>query len=643
MHRNTRDTLRQYFAMGLLSDPPPKRIVQDIAFDFADTAERRIYNQVSRYIERRYDELEREKAGKGFVMTVYRRRASSSPLALERSLERRREGLLRVMDRRAYDPDLLASDVPEALSIDDLPEEEAGLKISASLPADPQVARSELADLERVLEDLQALRGRDTKRDRFFDLLRQIIEDGRSVLVFSEYVDTLEYLRDNLVAHFGKSLGCYSGDGGQRWNGESWKQVTKDEITKALHKGEIRALICTDAASEGLNLQAAGAIINYDLPWNPSKVEQRIGRIDRIGQKLTDVRVVNLFLKDSVDDKVYRALRARCGLFEHFVGPMQPVLAKARKMLLGQEKVDLHALETAATQIGADPLAEGIYIEGDAAGKEDAVPSLTRSQMEEALLLLNGDFGPRAHADKERQKFKLSIPGQGSFFVSSQIEVLERDQGIVPLSPLAPKLQILTEILTHAGERLPLIIGSHQSGAFRSSVAYWAGGGEIIPISTMGDLKHRVEGWNGEYPNPEQWLHAERIAREEARKLVESLEHRAAQRELEGLEKQVQAARLRLLRELGRYLACLGEGTSDLNGLLHRQMTRDIASAQRLRKCLEKLSGYPDWPPNICNDLQAFADKLSDSQCRARLMGKEIDAALDDPRWLASPTEEKQG
>jgi len=636
MQRNTRDTLRRYYEKGLLLAPPPKRAVQDIAFDFADTAERRVYNQISQYIERRYDELEREKAGKGFVMTVYRRRASSSPWALECSLERRREGLRRVMERKAYDPDLLASDVPEALSIDDLPEEEASLKISASLPNDPLVARSELVELERVLEELQALRGRDTKRDRFFEVLRQIMEDGRSVLVFSEYVDTLEYLRDNLVAHFGKSLGCYSGSGGQRWDGESWKQVTKDEITKALQGGEIRALICTDAASEGLNLQAAGAIINYDLPWNPSKVEQRIGRIDRIGQKLPEVRVVNLFLRDSVDDKVYRALRARCGLFEHFVGPMQPVLAKARKMLLGEEKVDIHSLETTATQIEKDPLAEGIYVESTASGKDDAPQPLKRSQIEEALSLLNGEFGSRSQMDKGKGKYKISIPGQGSFSLTSRIEILERDRKVLPMSPLEPQLQNLAEVLTHAGERLPLVIGSHQSGAFRSSVAYWVGKGELVPLSSMEELKHHVEGWSGDYPDPEQWLNAERIAKEEARRQVVFLERRAAQREREGLDRQILAARLRLQRELGRYLACLGEGTSDLNALLHRQMTRDIASAQRLKKCLEKLEGYPDWPASLCSELEAFAAKLSESQCRARLLGKEIDAALDDPRWLAA-------
>jgi ERCC4-related helicase len=103
--------------------------------------------------------------------------------------------------------------------------------------------------------------------------------------VFTEYVDTLEYLRDVLAGHYGKTLGCFSGQGGQLWDGAAWQPVTKERITAALQKGELRILICTDAASEGLNLQAAGALVSYDLPWSPSKVEQRIGRIDRIGQR----------------------------------------------------------------------------------------------------------------------------------------------------------------------------------------------------------------------------------------------------------------------------------------------------------------------------------------------------------------------
>jgi hypothetical protein len=94
-------------------------------------------------------------------------------------------------------------------------------------------------------------------------------------------------------------------------------------------------LLCSDAASEGLNLQVASALINYDLPWNPARVEQRIGRIDRIGQKASDLRIVNLVLAESVDERVYQVLGQRCDLFRTFVGAMQPVLSVARRMLLG--------------------------------------------------------------------------------------------------------------------------------------------------------------------------------------------------------------------------------------------------------------------------------------------------------------------
>lgn len=90
MHRSTRNTLRRYHEMGQLLDAPPFRRVEDIVFDYADRAEREVYNAVSQYIEKRFAQLEREKPGKGFVMTVNRRRASSSPRALEQSLLRRR-------------------------------------------------------------------------------------------------------------------------------------------------------------------------------------------------------------------------------------------------------------------------------------------------------------------------------------------------------------------------------------------------------------------------------------------------------------------------------------------------------------------------------------------------------------------------
>ncbi|MDF0667050.1 MAG: SNF2-related protein [Nitrospira sp.] len=635
MHRNTRGTLQRYYEMGLLPDPPPQRVVEDILFDFQDSAEREVYNAVSRYIEKRFAELEKEKPGKGFVMTIYRRRASSSPYSLERSLKRRQDGLRRIADHKAYDQELAIGEGLDPKDLDDIGGFEGVVRVSAALPSDPKVALAELNEVDRVLADLHELSGKDSKRDRFFDVLRRITDDGRPVLVFTEYTDTLEYVRDNLVSHYGKGLGCYSGDGGQLWDGNEWYPVTKDTITLALRNGELRALVCTDAASEGLNLQAAGAVINYDLPWNPSKVEQRIGRIDRIGQQLPQIRVINLFLKDSVDDKVYRALRTRCGLFEHFVGSMQPVLAQARRMLLGQDTMDLRVLQTAASQIERDPLASETYIESQAQGDARAVCPVMRAQIESALGYLNGEFGPQVKSESAGAKYILSGPGISRTIFASTVPALEHDRAALPLSPLEPKLRELAEGLVRPGERLPLVIGSYQSGAFRNSMAYWLDDREKVLVESLEDLERRVKAWSGQYPDPESWLQAERAAQVAAEEQVRNSERLAAKREREGLERQTAAARLRLQRELGRYLACLEAGTADLNGLLHKQMSRDISSAQRLKRCLEKLGGYPDWNSDLCQSLQNFADQLTDNQRRARLLGKELDAALDDPRWLA--------
>lgn len=635
MHRSTRNTLRRYHEMGQLLDAPPFRRVEDIVFDYADRAEREVYNAVSQYIEKRFAQLEREKPGKGFVMTVYRRRASSSPRALEQSLLRRRVGLLRIAERRAYDAELSSEDVPDALFADDLPEGEGNDRVSAALPQDPQMARDELAEVDTVLEQLRGLGGRDTKRDEFFNELRRIAEDGRPVLVFTEYVDTLEYLRDALAVHYGNSLGTYSGTGGELWGGEAWKPVRKGDITEALRKGDLRILICTDAASEGLNLQAAGAVINYDLPWNPSKIEQRIGRIDRIGQKLPTVRVTNLFIKDSVDDRVYRALRVRCGLFEHFVGSMQPVLARARRMLVGQERIDLGVLEAAADQVERDPLADGTYLESPADPGPGAHPAFTHREIEHAIAYLTEEVGYRVRTDSGRTRYTISGPGVARAVLSASVDVLEKDAAVLPLSPFEPRIRDLVDGLSRPGERLPLVIGTHQSGAFRTSVAYWVADESLSPVDTLEDLERRVEAWNGWYPDPGDWQRALREAQREAEKHVRVPEHRATECERRGLERQAEAAKLRLIRELGRYLVCLGSSTSDLNQLLYEQMGRDIASAQRLKQSLDKLGGYPEWPPDLVHESRVFAEGLSENQRRARLLGRELDAALQDPRWAA--------
>ncbi len=110
----------------------------------------------------------------------------------------------------------------------------------------------------------------------------------------------------------GETVAVYAGAGrsGILLDGE-WKSIERDHIKKAVRERRIRLVVATDAASEGLNLQTLGTLINVDLPWNPSRLEQRIGRIKRLGQRRDRVDMLNLVYHGTVDEKVYETLSER--------------------------------------------------------------------------------------------------------------------------------------------------------------------------------------------------------------------------------------------------------------------------------------------------------------------------------------------
>ena len=127
---------------------------------------------------------------------------------------------------------------------------------------------------------------------------------------------------------------CFSGRGGEIPSADgSWRRIGRDDAKRRFRDREADVLLCTDAAAEGLNFQFCGALVNYDMPWNPMRVEQRIGRIDRLGQQHQTIRIVNLHYQDTVETDVYQALRSRIGLFESVVGRLQPILAHMPQMI----------------------------------------------------------------------------------------------------------------------------------------------------------------------------------------------------------------------------------------------------------------------------------------------------------------------
>lgn len=132
-------------------------------------------------------------------------------------------------------------------------------------------------------------------------------------IIFSQYYDTARWLADALAAHFpDEAIGLYAGAGRSRLyqKGDS-VGIERESLKIMVAEHDIRIMVATDAACEGLNLQTLGSLINVDLPWNPTKLEQRIGRIKRFGQVRDSVDMLNLVNEQTVDEKVYERLSER--------------------------------------------------------------------------------------------------------------------------------------------------------------------------------------------------------------------------------------------------------------------------------------------------------------------------------------------
>jgi SNF2 family DNA or RNA helicase len=326
--RNTRTLLREYHKRGLLKDkipyrdPKPEWIVMK-------PEEEQLYHRIEEYIRDYYQKYEAERRGLGFIMTVYRRRLTSSFYAIEESLKR----------RLAY---LKGESEGGWLTDEDVEQEDLEQDVSELLPLGddgepsqevPPLFLGEMDYVKDFLADLRAM-GTDSKFEQLTKDLNEILRRRDSVIVFTQYTDTMDYLREKLRHVYGGQVACYSGRGGELWNGTAWHGTSKENIKTAFRESrEIKILLCTESASEGLNLQTCGVLINYEMPWNPMRVEQRIGRIDRIGQEYDRVWIRNYFYDGTVEATVYQRLDDRISSFESVVGELQPILSQVARVI----------------------------------------------------------------------------------------------------------------------------------------------------------------------------------------------------------------------------------------------------------------------------------------------------------------------
>jgi len=177
---------------------------------------------------------------------------------------------------------------------------------------------AEISCLNEIVTQLSRPEAVDSKLDTVKWFLTEFRTDNKTWLehgciIFSQYFDTANWIAQKLAALFKEEVvAVYAGAGKSGlYLGEQFNTVEREVIKNAVRTHEVRLVVATDAACEGLNLQALGTLINVDLPWNPSRLEQRLGRIKRFGQARKFVDMLNLVYHDTQDERIYRVLSDR--------------------------------------------------------------------------------------------------------------------------------------------------------------------------------------------------------------------------------------------------------------------------------------------------------------------------------------------
>ena len=345
MRRMVKENLLKFDGTPLF----PERIAHTVPYKLSE-AEARLYKSVTDYVREEFNRAEAlendKRAGTvGFALTILQRRLASSPEAIYQSLRRRRERLesrlreLEVLQRGGQvasafvtaGPELDPEDVED---LDEAPENEVEAAEEEIL--DQATAARSIAELKAEIETLTSLdalamgvrrSGADTKWRELASLLGEIFTAGglagqiaepdvpygageipppqssprQKIVIFTEHRDTLSYLHDRITTLLGRVDAVVLIHGG----------IGREDRLKAQdafrHDPKVYVLLATDAAGEGINLQRAHLMVNYDLPWNPNRLEQRFGRIHRIGQ--TDVcHLWNLVADETREGDVYRKL-----------------------------------------------------------------------------------------------------------------------------------------------------------------------------------------------------------------------------------------------------------------------------------------------------------------------------------------------
>ncbi len=342
MRRMVKESLLKFDGTPLF----PERIAHTVPYRLSED-EARLYKEATQYVREEFNRAEAlqndKRAGTvGFALTILQRRLASSPEAIFQSLRRRRERLesrlreLELLQRGAQvqAPSFRTLDADEVEDLEDAPDNE--LEAAEEEILDQATAARSIAELKFEIDTLKRLEGlalsvrqggTDAKWTQLASLLGEVFSPAggqatqppagtsskqqgipppvpsphQKLVVFTEHRDTLNYLQARITTLLGRKEAVVVIHGAMGRE----DRVKSQEAFK--HDPQVRVLLATDAAGEGINLQRAHLMVNYDLPWNPNRLEQRFGRIHRIGQ--TEVcHLWNLVADETREGDVYRLL-----------------------------------------------------------------------------------------------------------------------------------------------------------------------------------------------------------------------------------------------------------------------------------------------------------------------------------------------
>lgn len=430
----------------------PNRISDTLGYELlkGPVSEEELYNETTAYIREFYNKARiLNRSAARFVMSIFQRRLASSTLALLRSFERRLAKLDELIER-IEGGKISTNELGRGLSVKLVLDEKTGDEES---PVDGveenEVAEEQLlsAVASRSLVELRAERDQvrcllelarrvyDRGEESKFERLRELLGDERyreeKFIIFTEYKDTMDFLVARLEA-----LG-FTGQVAQIHGGMGYKEREEqiDFFKKTAEEGGARYLVATDAAGEGINLQFCWLMVNYDIPWNPARLEQRMGRIHRYGQLHDPVVILNLVSTGTREGRVLKTLLEK--------------LEKIREQL-GKDKV-FDVVGRLFEGVDIREYMEEVALKGDEEETSRKLEGyLTKEQVEaieakeRTLFGEGGDVAKQLEVEKgkvAREEYRRLLPGYVRRFLETAapllwLELVGDLEGVFSIRPL---------------------------------------------------------------------------------------------------------------------------------------------------------------------------------------------------------------